>query len=259
MPKRKGGRRGKAKGAPGAPTGGLVVAGGAPSPNEPERHARARVLAAEVDASDIMARRRFIEQLMTGTSEHPPLFERGATPKLLAEVWDLKVDTVQHDAAVASHIVREVAERGGTASMVLAEATQVFLGQLEDARRLNEKVTKAFADELDVSGLTPAQVRDLSAAVSNLAGVSQKALEQLGQLSGLTSKAPVVHVLVGTQSVGLPTEQAANLPRVMLEVIERVVLEHPEHRPLVGLILAELRRTLEQGPGGTAKAAGRRA
>lgn len=212
----------------------MVVSNGLPDQgNSLDRLARVQARAREVDPKDRRARIRFLRSLGSD-------YERGVTPAACAEVWGLKVSTVESDSSIAWMAIQDASDPVDThvfyaelyenldSARAFRSSMQEVIGNLRDPASGKLMVRKAMDMKFIADGM--------GRAIESI----DKVLVTLGRASGVLKreKGSDVNVYVD-QSGALRPELAA-----LLDVVMRALAPFPDASMAVAQALRVWRDSL---------------
>lgn len=163
-----------------------------------DRHASVRVRARGVNHQDKAERVRFIAGLGKD-------YVRGETPGVLAEVWGMKLPTVETDASTAWLLIKLQADKE------VAQATywQDVYEELEQMQPLRRRAAEVLQEGLDgklyqripdgeggdmLAVVDPRGLKELSEALSELAQATDRCRDKIGKGSGVLTSSTTINI-----------------------------------------------------------------
>lgn len=210
-------------------------------PSEPRRSVEER--AKEVDPTDVEARINFLESL-------GPDYERGVTPALCAQVWGMKVSTIEGDATEAWRRIRKAADPDDDR----AKWWGVMYDELERSRQDLARVREAIESYTDPEDKKlKVQPMDLKFIGDALKGAATNVLaltEQLGKASGAISTGPSLTINLENPQTPNDKRLRAQLDArdgVLLDALTQALGELVADRALRGRVLTRVADLMQPG------------
>lgn len=193
-----------------------------------DRYASLRARAREVNHTDKAARIRFMAEL--GTE-----YERGVTPAVLADVWGMKLATVETDASIAGLLIKLQADP----EVAHAVYWQDVYAELELMQPLRKRAAEVLQEGLDsklyeripdgdggdmLAVVSPRGMKELSEALSELAQATDRCRDKIGKASGLLTSGTTINLTaVLAAAVRVEAVDADAKVSTLLECVEQAL------------------------------------
>ncbi|NUP08426.1 MAG: hypothetical protein HOW73_20440 [Polyangiaceae bacterium] len=178
--------------------------------------------------TDKAARIRFMAEL--GTE-----YERGVTPAVLADVWGMKLATVETDASIAGLLIKLQADP----EVAHAVYWQDVYAELELMQPLRKRAAEVLQEGLDsklyeripdgdggdmLAVVSPRGMKELSEALSELAQATDRCRDKIGKASGLLTSGTTINLTaVLAAAVRVEAVDADAKVSTLLECVEQAL------------------------------------